>query len=431
MTTPTHKLATRRIRLDRLHPYHANPRRGNVAAIAESLATVGQYKPIVVNAGTLTGRPLEVLAGNHTLAAASQLGWSSLLCVTVDVGEEEAARIVAADNRTADLGSYDDAELLALLEGLPDLAGTGYADSDLAELAAATRSPVSLTDPDEAPSLEETPVVAAAGDVWQLGPHRLAVGNAADLGVLEKAMGDEPGRVNAHCLWTDPPYGVDYTGKTADALKLTGDTRDAETLGALLEATLGTAIDHALRPGAAIYVAAPAGPQTLVFAQTLTALGAWRQTLVWVKDSMVLGHSDYHYRHEYVYAGYAPGGKGRMGRGGDGWFGDNSQTTVFEIPRPKRSAEHPTMKPVELIEPMLTNSTRAGDLVLDLFAGSGSTLIACHQTGRIARLVELDPRYADVIDPRYADVICRRWQAHTGEPPTRGGVPVDFLEGAA
>ena len=128
----------------------------------------------------------------------------------------------------------------------------------------------------------------------------------------------------------------------------------------------------------------------------------WRlhQTLVWVKDALVLGHADYHYRHEPILYGYKPGG-GRRGRGANGWYGDNTQTSVLEVERPRASREHPTMKPSALIELALTNSSQRGDLVLDPFAGSGSTLIACERTGRSARLIELDPSYCDVIVARY------------------------------
>lgn len=177
-----------------------------------------------------------------------------------------------------------------------------------------------------------------------------------------------------------------------------------------------------------------------------------RQNLVWVKTSLVLGRADYHYRHEPILEaevpaddeapdaeavdtelevvtthepvlyGFTPGGKGRLGRGGDRWHGDNKQSTVFEVPKPTRNGEHPTMKPTELIGRMLANSCPVGGLVLDLFGGSGSTMIAAHHHRSRSALVELDPRYADVI--------CRRWQEHTGILPilARTGELVDFTE---
>ncbi|MDP9355796.1 MAG: DNA modification methylase, partial [Chloroflexota bacterium] len=179
-------------------------------------------------------------------------------------------------------------------------------------------------------------------------------------------------------------------------------------------------VSEVMLPGAPFYVAHPAGPLSLVFGQVVTELG-WRlrQTLVWVKDSLVLGHADYHYRHEPILYGYLPGGTGRRGRGGKGWFGDDAQTSVFEIPRPKASPDHPTSKPVTLITAMLANSTRPGEFVLDLFGGSGSTLIACEQLGQRARLLELDPRYCDVI--------VRRWEELTGQTAER--IPSGAAEG--
>ena len=172
------------------------------------------------------------------------------------------------------------------------------------------------------------------------------------------------------------------------------------------------------KPGSAVYVSAPAGPAGHVFASALLGAGLWRQRLAWVKNSLVLGHSDYHYRHEDIYFGYVPGA-GRRGRGGQGWYGDNSQTSVLEFDRPSASREHPTSKPVNLIAYCIGNSSRPGDLVLDLFGGSGSTLIACEQTGRVAYLCE--------IDPRYVDVTCRRFQEHTGIVPRyESGEEVDF-----
>jgi hypothetical protein len=219
------------------------------------------------------------------------------------------------------------------------------------------------------------------------------------------------------------PYGVEYVGKGRDALTINNDGRDLGQLEDLLAESFG-ATTTSSAPGAAVYVAAPAGPATLPFAKVLADLGWWRQTLVWVKDAFVLGHSDYHYRHEVIYSGYVPGVDGRRGRGGAGWYGDNAADSVLEVPRPRVNKEHPTMKPVALVERCLANSTRRGDTVLDPFGGSGSTLIACHQTGRVARLIELDPRYVDVI--------CRRYQEGTGTLPVleSTGEAVDFTQPA-
>jgi len=394
-----------------LRTYHRNPRIGNTDAIAQSLRVNGQYRPIVVNRGTHTGRPNEVLAGNHTLKAARDLGWETIAAVTVDVDEDQAARIVLADNRTSDLATNDDRLLLELLADLPDLDGTGYDPGDIDELEKLIEGnveelPVALTDPDDTPEPPAEPY-CKPGDLWQLGPHRLAVGDSTDVNVWTTLLGD----TKADLIWTDPPYGVSYVGKTAEALTIENDSLDEKGLSDFLRAAFGAALANS-RPGAAWYVAAPSGPLHLVFGNLLHELGILRQTLIWEKDQFVMGRSDYHYRHEFIYYGWVPGAAHHE-------LPDRKQDSIFAIPRPKASKDHPTMKPVELIVRHINNSTDPGQLVVDPFGGSGSTLIAAHTTGRRAALIELDPKYADVI--------CRRYQEHTGTLPTRDGEPHDFI----
>ncbi|WP_231951372.1 DNA modification methylase [Nocardia terpenica] len=412
MSTPVTGIRFAALAVAELSTFAGNPRRGDVDAIAASLQATGQYRPIVVNEGTLTGRVMEVLAGNHTLLAARQLGWERVEAGVIDVDEQTARRIVAADNRTADLGDYDYTALFELLDGLDDLAGTGYTPADFEKLAAAIIPRESRTDPEEVPDVSED-VISVPGDIWQLGPHRLAVGDATEYSVVEALMAGG----QADCVWTDPPYGVDYVGKTRDALRIRNDGN------ADLDDLLGGAFASMVavsRPGAPVYVA-HADSERVRFEGALRRAGVLvRQNLVWVKNSIVMGRSDYHYRHEPILYGFIPGGDGRLGRGGDRWFGDNAAATVFEVDKPVANRDHPTMKPVALIEAMLANSLRPGGVVLDLFGGSGSTLMAAHGHGSAARLIELDPRYADVI--------CRRFQEHTGLVPVRDdGETVDFM----
>ena len=397
--------------IDSLTPYQDNPRRGDLEVIKESLAANGQYRPIVANR-----RTGEVLAGNHTLRAAEQLGWTRIAVTWVDVDDETARRIVLVDNRSNDLAGYDDALLASILEDLPDLEGTGYDKAALAELLAGRDDPVALTDPDEAAPLPERAPVSRVGDIWELGESRLLVGDATDEAAVLDALGDD----RADCVWTDPPYGVDYVGKTKKALVIQNDTR--EDLPDLLSGAFRTAV-AASRYGAPVYVAY-AMREHQIFQDALESAGIIiRQHLVWVKNTMVLSHADYQYRHEPIIYGFTPGGTGRLGRGGPRWCGDNRATTVFEVDKPPANRDHPTMKPVELIDAMLANSLPTGGLVLDLFGGSGSTLIAAHHRRSRAVLVELDPRYADAI--------CRRWQEHTGIVPVRrvSGEAVDFTGG--
>lgn len=416
--------------VDGLKHYGKNPRRGDVDKIAESLRENGQYKAIVVRAGSN-----EVLAGNHTLKAAKQLGWDKIAATFVDVDDDAAARIVLVDNRTNDLATYDDAELTSLLQSLPTLDGTGFTPVDLADLLGAIeQEPAESPDgADDIPGTAPKPT-SKLGDVFTLGRHRVICGDSTDPAVLEKLLGEE----KPDLMWTDPPYGVEYVGKTKDALRIEND--GAAGLDGLLRAAFAAAA-RVLRPGAPIYVA-HADTERVTFEQTLRAAGFLiRQNLIWVKNSIVLGHSDYHYKHEPILQGeapelddetpaegkthepllygFTPGAAGRLGRGGPKWYGPNNGSTVFDFPKPPANREHPTMKPVDLILAMLANSVRPGGLVFDPFAGSGSTLIAAHYHGADARVVELDPRYVDVI--------CARFQKLTGTKPLRAGKPVDFL----
>lgn len=385
-----------RVAVDALSQHPANPRRGNVGLIAESLRANEQFAPLVVQRATG-----HVLAGNHTLRAARELGWREIDVVYVDVDDDRAKRILLAANRSADVAGYDDQALADLLRDLPDLDGTGYGTEDLdrilADLAANSATGKEGTDTDPAP-VPPAPR-SKIGDLYALGDHRLLCGDARRADDVARLMG---GGV-AEVMWTDPPYGVRYVGKTEEELTLIGD--DAEGLQALLTDAFRSC-DGALRSGAAIYVAHPAGALSVTFGQCFLAAG-WRlhQTLVWVKDSLVLGHADYHYRHEPILYGYTPG-EGRRGRGGQGWYGDHAQTTVLEFDRPKASREHPTCKPVDLVEHCLRNSSAPGHAVYEPFAGSGSTLIAADNLHRRCFAMELDPGYADVI--------VDRWARHTG-----------------
>lgn len=405
--------------IDQLRPYRKNPREGDVTLIADSLRRHGQYRPVVAN--RRSGG--EVLAGNHTLKAALSLGWTELAVSWVDVDDERAARIVLIDNRASDVAGYDESLLAEVLSELPDLDGTGWSDKDLAALLAG-EEPVRLTDPDDAPAASaDGPWLCQPGQVWSLGPHRLAVGDCTDQTLIDALL--EGAAVDL--LLTDPPYGVSYQGR--DGMKVLNDElRDGELRALLLDAFRQAR--RTLRPGAPFYVFGPSNEQQTAFRLALADAGLrLRSELVWVKNSLVLGHSDYQPRHESVLEGSAldpaepnhqPAFYGWQEGAAHPWFGGRKQSTVWEYPKPRRSDVHPTMKPVEMLEQAIRNSTETAAVVLDLFAGSGSTLIACHGTRRIARVCELFPKYADVI--------CRRYQEHTGTLPVlaASGEAVDF-----
>lgn len=448
------------VKTSTLEPYFRNPRVGNVPLIVESLRAHGQYKPLIVNRGTKTGRPNEVLAGNHLLRAGLELGLDKMLVHWLDVDDEEAARIVLVDNRASDKGGYDNVLLAELLQDLPSLDATGYSEGDLRRLLNGLElgDQDGLTDGDDVPELpSKSAVKTKPGDVWLLGPHRLLCGDSE----LLESFGDLVDGEVIDALWTDPPYGVDYVGKTKEALKIQNDGKAG--LSRLLHNAFTGALS-VLRPGAPCYIA-HADTERMTFEGELLEAGFLvRQNLIWVKNTLVLGRSDYQYKHEPILEAQAPAtaeellaaadvsretlpegaeleptthdavlygftpapaGSGRLGRGGLAWYGNNKQTTVFEVPKPSASRQHPTMKPIDLIVAMLRNSVARGGSVLDMFGGSGSTLIACHRLSLIAYLIELDPAYCDVI--------CQRYQEHTGTMPIleRTGKGVDFTPKAA
>lgn len=412
MTTPTavtgivENLQALAAPLDELHLLEGNPRVGDVDAVAASLARFGQRKPIVARTdGT-------VIAGNHTLQAARQLGWTHIAVVRVDDDDATAKAFALADNRTAELGGYDDVALEAMVRDVLEfdaelLADTGWVGEDLeALLASVDELPPALEDPDAVP--DTAPAITVPGDVWLLGPHRLLCGDSTVPTDLERVMDG----AKADMVWTDPPYGVSYVGKTAAALTIDNDALTPDELESFLRSAFASVLD-VLQPGGCWYTAAPPGPLFLAFGVVLHEMDVWRQTLSWVKNSLVLGRSDYHYRHEAIFYGWAPGAAHHAPS-------ERTHDTVLEFDRPQRSNDHPTMKPVSLISYCIENSSDPGQIVLDPFGGSGSTLIAAHQTGRQARLVELDPRYCDVI--------CRRYQQATGDKPIAEatGRPHDF-----
>jgi DNA modification methylase len=335
--------------------------------------------------------------------------------LVLDVDEEEADKLLLTVDPLAAMAVTDTDALAQLLE-VVDLESADLLEHVEGYLRARRRP--GLRDPDDAPDPPGEPRTNL-GDVWVLGDHRLVCGDCRDVEVVATAVAGE----KAAMVWTDPPYGVDYVGGYSHAYtleerrKMGGGTVDNDTLSAdELGLFLGEAFKVAVgvcRKGATWFVAAPAGPLFAVFGVVLGDLGIWRQTLVWLKDSLVMGRSDYHYRHEALLFGWVPGA-------GHVRPAERSWDSVWEIPRPKRSETHPTMKPVALVDRAVALHTKPGALVLDPFAGSGTTLIAAEQLGRRARLVD--------IDPAYCDVICARFQAFTGTKPVLegSGEVVDF-----
>jgi len=375
----------------RLHPEK------NLAAIRASLHRFGQRMPIVVQKDGMVVR-----AGNGRVAAARELGWTHIAAVVVDEKDVEAVAFAIADNRTAELAEWDEEALAKLIRSLGadvELADIGFTDSEVEQLFREA-FPEEGGAPDAAAEVDEDNVPARTklGDLWLLGEHRLLCGDSRKKAEMARLMG--PDRID--CLWTDPPYGVDYKGKTKKGLTIANDS--AEGLEDLLRDVLACC-DEFMRPGCAFYIAHPAGPISLTFgSMVLEREWLFHETLVWVNDSIVLGHSDYHYKHEPILYGWKRGAP-------RAWHAGRDRSTVLEVPRPKVNEEHPTMKPIALVVDLLTNSTKRGDVVLDPFSGSGTTILACQQLGRRGFGMELLPRYADVI--------VARWEKVTGEKAKR------------
>lgn len=381
----------------RIHPKHQQ------AALTGVLDSVGWVQRVIVN--QRTGHVID----GHLRASLAISRGEQVPVLYVDLDDDEERLILATMDPLAAMAATDAEMLEDLLRGLGDTALV-QDDEGLRELLGAIAGEAGIAlgngaaaDPgaqvDRAEELREL-WQTERGQVWEIGKHRLACGDSTDAATVDELMHGE----KAACMWTDPPYGVEYVGKTKDALTIQNDGADG--LPALLAGAFANA-GRVLAEGAPFYIAHPAGAQQLVFLLAVTGLG-WQihEQLVWVKDSMVLGHSDYHYKHEPILYGWLPG-PGRSGRGdheGSRWYGNNAQVSVFDIPRPKRSEEHPTMKPPELVEAMLQNSTRRGELVYEPFCGSGTTIVACERLGRGCRAVEIDPAYIAVTLQRLADM---------------------------
>ena len=383
-----------------LSTYHKNPRRGDVDAIAESLKARGQYRPIVVNIGTHASHDYEILAGNHTYLAAKKLGWKTIQATTVDVDDDQAAQIVLADNRLADLGGYDDETLSALLSDVSSLDGLGWSQDDVDELAAALEPERDNSEVEDVEVPDDAPQRVKRGEIWVLGEHRLMCGDSTKPEDMRKLLGG--GEAD---LWlTDPPYNVAIVGKTKKHLTIENDSwaNDDEFVEFLRKAFV-TALD-VLKPGCAFYVWFAQTQAENFLAAADKAGMTIRQTLIWAKSTFSLGRQDYQWKHEPCLYGWKDGASHR-------WFSDRKQTTVLEFEKPARNAEHPTMKPVPLMAYEIRNSSRVGDTVLDSFGGSGSTLMACEQTGRKCVTMELDPHYCDVI--------LKRWEDYTGNKAER------------
>ncbi|MCL4778897.1 MAG: site-specific DNA-methyltransferase [Gammaproteobacteria bacterium] len=387
----------------KLVPYARNARthsEAQVAQIAASIAEFGFTNPI------LAGSDGVIVAGHGRLAAAQKLGLDAVPVVVLDhLTPTQRRALVIADNRIAENAGWDEELLRVELEGLQDegfdLDLTGFDADALAELLASDE-PVNegQSDEDAVPEVGETPV-SRPGDVWQLGPHRLLCGDATVAASYAALLAGEA----VDMVFTDPPYNVNYANSAKD--KLRGKDR------AILNDNLGDGFHDfllaALTPmvahcRGALYVAMSSSELDTLQSAFRAAGGKWSTFIIWAKNTFTLGRADYQRQYEPILYGWPEGGERH-------WCGDRNQGDVWQIKKPQKNDLHPTMKPVELVERALRNSSRPGNVVLDPFGGSGTTLIAAEKSGRVARLIELDPKYADVI--------VRRWEDYTGKQATR------------
>jgi DNA modification methylase len=356
----------------KLVPYARNARthsEAQMAQIAASIVEFGFTNPI------LAGSDGVIVAGHGRLAAAQKLGLAVVPVVVLDhLTPTQRRALVIADNRIAENAAWDDDLLRVELEALQD---EGF-DLDVGD------APVSRP-----------------GDVWQIGPHRLLCGDATVAASYEALLDGEP----VDMVFTDPPYNVNYANSAKDKLRgkdraILNDNLGDGFYGFLLAALTPT-LAHSR---GAIYVAMSSSELDTLQSAFRAAGGHWSTFIIWAKNTFTLGRADYQRQYEPILYGWPEGGERH-------WCSDRDQGDVWQIKKPQKNDLHPTMKPVELVERALRNSSRPGNVVLDPFGGSGTTLIAAEKSGRVARLIELDPKYADVI--------VRRWEDYTGKKATR------------
>lgn len=396
-----------RLPLDALIPYARNSRTHSaeqVAQVAASMREFGFTSPVLIDAQG------GIIAGHGRVMAARQLGLPDVPCIRLPhLTEAQKRAYVIADNKLA-LNSGWDEDMLRLeiedLQGMDfDLDLLGFSDDELAALLPDDETEAGQGDADAVPEVRPA-AISKLGDVWVLGAHRVMCGDSASV----DSVGALLSGAYPDLVFTDPPYGVSYADKNKSLnesgkgnriqTEIKNDHLQGDDLARFF-LDVFTTLFAVMKPGAPFYVCAPQGGEQMMMMMMMQKAGLpVRHELIWVKNNHVLGRADYHYKHEPILYGWKEGA-------GHPWYGARDKFSVWNVDKPVASKLHPTMKPVELVEIAIGNSSKRGDIVLDLFGGSGSTLIACEKTSRKARLMELDPHYVDVI--------VRRWQEFTGK----------------
>jgi len=390
--------------IERLKPYEQNARTHSaqqVQQVANSIAEFGFTNPILVDGQD------GIIAGHARLLAARQLGRTQVPVIVLShLSETQKRAYILADNQLALNAGWDDgilrAELLAIeAEGF-DIDVVGF---EAEEMKALLEDEPSLGEEDDAPLPAVIPV-SRSGEVWILGSHRILCGDVLDSNHLDLVLAGE----SADMVFTDPPYGVAYESASKQAHRPIAN----DNLGDGFEAFLYQACINMLRvTRGGIYICMSSSQLHLLHQAFCKAGGHWSTFIIWAKDLFTLGRSDYQRQYECILYGWKQGATRH-------WCGARNQGDLWCFDKPRHNDVHPTMKPVELIERAITNSSRPGDIVLDGMAGSGSTLIACEKTKRRGRMIE--------IDPIYIDVIIRRWQSYTGGVARRAADQRPFNE---
>lgn len=387
--------------IDELHAYENNAKlhpQEQIDQIVKSMEEFGNNDPIAIDENN------RIIEGHGRLLALKQMGETEAPIIRLKhlTEEQKRAYILVHNQLTLNTG-FDEEILRAELESIVDIDMADYGfDLDILEMPEEPMSVEEDSDFDVTPPEEPK---AKPGDLYQLGRHRLLCGDSTSLDDVEKLMGGE----KVDLLITDPPYNVAYEGGTADKLTIQNDDMEDEEFRQFLR-DVYTSADSVMKPGAAFYIW-HADSEGYNFRGAAHDIG-WtiRQCLIWNKNTLVLGRQDFHWKHEPCLYGWKDGA-------GHNWYGDRKQTTVMDFDKPQRNGEHPTMKPVELFAYQMEMSSKSSDNVLDLFGGSGTTVIAAEQLNRNAYLMELDPRYVDVI--------VNRWENLTGEKAVLLNAPVE------
>lgn len=373
------------VSIDKIKPYENNPRNNDdaVDAVANSIKEFGWQQPIVVDNGGV------IIAGHTRYKAAKQLKLKEVPIVVADnLTKEQVNAYRLADNKSGELATWDDDELQEELDKILDIDMTDFGFDLETEL-----EDDEVIDDDYEEEVPEEPK-SKLGQVYQLGRHRLMCGDSTKPEDVKKLMNG----VQADLLITDPPYNVNYEGKQDSKMTIKNDHQEADDFYKFLLAAFTNAKDN-MKAGAAFYIWY-ASSEAVNFNRSAVDAGlSVRQELIWAKNQMIIGRQDYQWQHEPCLYGWADNGS-------HSWYSDRKQTTILNFDKPQRSDLHPTMKPIPLFDYQIKNSSKSGDIVLDLFGGSGTTLMACEQNGRNAYLMEFDPRYVDVI--------IDRWEKFTG-----------------